>query len=50
MITMNDLYVSEDTGDLQIDIMNLILIPMLKDEKFVYTEQNLVVNFGLILM
>ena len=52
LITLDDLYVSEETGDLIIDTTQVILAPLFKndDRNFACCEENKIVNFGLILM
>ena len=49
---MDSLYVREETGDLMIDIIQIVLIPLLTNEEsnLISTSANKIVNFGLILM
>ena len=49
---MNHLYVGEETGDLKIDLNQVLLSPFdpKQDLKLIYSEEKQIVNFGLIVL
>ena len=52
LITLQDLYVGEESGDLKIDLIQVLLMPLLQSDEHRYlrTEDDAITNFGLILI